>query len=104
MCIRDRNHTALRGSAQCLVVFPVLQVPGFQHLFDEPQEPVVVDLLRQDPDHYFMVKGPEAVGDVTLDASMNHLVPVQVRSTSRSAVWQPLLGRNPCEWSENVGS
>ena len=26
-----------------------------------------MDLLRKDPDHYFMVQGPEAVGDVALD-------------------------------------
>ena len=35
---------------------------------------------------------------------MNHVVPVQVRSMSRSAVWHPRLGRNPWEWPENVGS
>ena len=39
-----------------------------------------------------------------MSPSINHVVPVQVRSTSRSAVWHPLPGRNPCEWSENVGS
>ena len=49
------------------VVLPVLKVPGFQHLFDEPQEPIVVDSLRQDSDHYFMVQGSKAVGDVSLD-------------------------------------
>ena len=35
---------------------------------------------------------------------MNQVVPVQVRATSRSAVWQPRPGRNPCDRSENVGS
>src|SRR5207249_8119552 len=34
---------------------------------NQPQKPVIVDLLRQDPDHDIMVQGPVAVGDVSLD-------------------------------------
>src|SRR5438874_768023 len=46
---------------------PVLQVPGLQHLPDEPEKPVIVDLLCQDRDHYLMVQRSEAVGDISLD-------------------------------------
>jgi hypothetical protein len=49
------------------VIFPVFQVPGFQHVPYQPEEPVVVDFLRQYPEKDFMVKRPEAVGDITLD-------------------------------------
>src|SRR3954467_4902011 len=33
-----------------------------------------------------------------ISPSMNHFAPVQVRLTSRKAVWQPRPGRNPCEF------
>src|SRR5438876_8712169 len=46
---------------------PVLQVPGFQHLPDEPEEPVIADLLCQDRDHYLVVQSSEAVRDISLD-------------------------------------
>src|SRR5260370_7605861 len=49
------------------MVFPVLQVPGFEHVNDQPQKPVIVDLLRQDPDHDVMAQGPEAVRNISLD-------------------------------------
>ena len=49
------------------MVFPVLQVPGFEHVTDQPEKPLIVDFLRQDPGHYLVVQRPEAVGDVTLD-------------------------------------
>jgi hypothetical protein len=49
------------------MVFPVLQVPGFEHVADQPEKPLIVDFLRQDPGHYLMVQRSEAVGDVTLD-------------------------------------
>jgi site-specific DNA recombinase len=62
-----RDDAALRASAERVVVFPVLQVPGFEHVADQPEKPLIVDVLRQDPGHYRMVQGPEAVGDVTLD-------------------------------------
>ena len=35
---------------------------------------------------------------------MNQVVPVQVLSISRSAVWHPRTFRKPCELSENCGS
>ena len=44
-----RDDAALRASAECFVVLPVLQVPGFQHVPDKPQEPLVVYLLCQNP-------------------------------------------------------
>jgi site-specific DNA recombinase len=42
-----RDHAALRNSGQCGVPFPVLQVPGLQHVAQQAQEPVIADLLRQ---------------------------------------------------------
>ena len=51
-----RYHPALRASAQRFAVLPVLQVPGLEHVNDQPQEPVIVNLLRQDPHHDIMVR------------------------------------------------
>ena len=62
-----RNNPALRNAAECFAVFPVLQVPGFQHVTDKPQEPLVMDLLRQNPEKNLMVETAEAVGDVTFN-------------------------------------
>ena len=62
-----RDHAALRNAAERVVVFPVFQVPGFEHVAGKPQEPLVVDLLRQYPEKDFVVETAEAVGDVTLD-------------------------------------
>jgi hypothetical protein len=39
-----------------------------------------------------------------ISPSISQAVPVQVLATSRSAVWQPRAGRNPCDRSENWGS
>ena len=49
------------------MIFPVFEVPGFQHVTYQPQEPLVMDFLRQDPEKDFVVKRPEAVGDISLD-------------------------------------
>ena len=62
-----RDDAALRTSAERVVVFPVLQVPGFEHVTDQPEKPLIVDVLRQYPGRLLVVQGPEAVGDVTLD-------------------------------------
>ena len=62
-----RDHTALRNPAERIAVSPVFQVPGFQHVTDQPEKPVIADLLRQDPHEDLMVNGPVAVGDITLD-------------------------------------
>jgi len=62
-----RDHTALRYAGERGIPFPVLQVSCLEHLPDKAQEPVVADLLRQDTDHYLVVKAPETIGDVTLD-------------------------------------
>src|SRR5262249_19325276 len=37
-----------------------------EHVAHQPQEPVVVDLLRQDRDHQVVIERSEAVGDVSL--------------------------------------
>jgi hypothetical protein len=43
----DRGyHAALRNAAERVVVIPVFQVPGFEHVTDKPEEPLVVDFLR----------------------------------------------------------
>ena len=57
--------------------------PALSMLADQPQKPVIVDFLPQDPDHYLVVKVPK---QSAMSPSMNHVVPVQVRSISRSAV------------------
>ena len=49
------------------MVFPVLQVPGFEHVTDQPEKPLIVDFLRQDPGHYLVAQRPEAIGDIALD-------------------------------------
>src|SRR6266480_2406588 len=38
-----------------------------EHVSNEPQEPLVLDFLRQYSEKNIMIKTPEAVGDVTLD-------------------------------------
>ena len=43
------------------------QVPGPEHSFDQPQDPVIANVLRQDGYRDLMVKRPETVGYVTLD-------------------------------------
>src|SRR5882724_7543987 len=62
-----RDHPTLRRAAERGVVSPVFQIPGPQHLPQQPQEPVVVDLLTEYPDHDLMVECSETIGDVTLD-------------------------------------
>ncbi len=64
-----RGHAALRGAGQRLVPFPVLKVSCLQHATQQPEEPVIVDLLGQDPDHYFVIQRPEGLPGL-LPASM----------------------------------
>ena len=49
------------------MIFPVFEVPGFQHVPYQPEEPVVVDFLRQYPEKDFVVKRPETIGDIPFD-------------------------------------
>ena len=58
---------ALRRAGERGVPRPILQVSGREHLVDQAEEPVVVDLLRQRRDHDLMVQRSEAVGYVSLD-------------------------------------
>ena len=46
---------------------PVFQVPGLEHVAHQPEEPLVIDFLRQDRDKDLMIQRPVAVGDVSLD-------------------------------------
>ena len=62
-----RDHAALRGAAERVVVLPVFHVPGREHVTNQPEKPVIVDLLCQDPQKDLVVGAAEAVGDVTLD-------------------------------------
>ncbi len=58
-----RDHAALRTSAERFAIFPVFQVPGFQHVTDKPQETLVVDFLRQYPEKDLVIQAAKAVGD-----------------------------------------
>src|SRR5689334_18547645 len=49
------------------MVLPVLQVAGFEHMPDKPEEPLVADLLRENREHDLMVQAAEAVCDIALD-------------------------------------
>ena len=64
-----RHHAALRAAAERLMVFPVFQVPGPEHVAHEPEEPLVVDFLRQYPEQDFLVKTAEGL-PALLRASM----------------------------------
>ena len=61
------ENPALRCAAERGVPHPVLQIPGLQHLANQPQKPVIVDLLTERLEHDLMVKLVEAPGDVTFD-------------------------------------
>ena len=65
-----RDDTALRGAGKRRIPYPVLQVPGPEHSLDQPQEPVIVNVLRQDGEHDLVVKRPEGL-PALLRASMN---------------------------------
>ena len=45
-----RDHAALRHAAERVMVFPVFEVPGFEHVTDQPEKPLVTDSLREDPE------------------------------------------------------
>jgi site-specific DNA recombinase len=62
-----RNNAALRRAGQRLVVNPIFKVSGCQHVPHQPQEPIVMNLLRQRRERDLVVKTPEAVGDIQLD-------------------------------------
>src|SRR3984893_13701804 len=49
------------------MVLPVFQVPGLEHVTDQPEKPVIADLLRQYPEKDIVAETAEAVGDVSLD-------------------------------------
>jgi site-specific DNA recombinase len=51
-----RDHAALGGARERRVPPPVLQVTCPEHAPDQPQEPVVVDVLREDRDHDIVVQ------------------------------------------------
>ena len=57
----------MRGAAERFVVLPVFHVPVLEHVADQPEKPVVVDLFRQDLQEDLVRDFPEAVGYVSLD-------------------------------------
>ena len=88
-----RDHAALRASAQRFVILPVLQEPCFQHTADKPQEPLVVDFLRQDPEKYLVPETTKTIGDVTLN---------KPRGPGPGIVYLPQRGMTPSPFSEPV--
>ena len=50
------NRATLRNSAKRVMIFPFFEVPGLQHVAHQPEEPVVVDFLRQYPEEDIVVK------------------------------------------------
>ena len=56
-----RDHAALRGAAERVAVLPVFEVPGLEHVTDQPEEPLVGDLLAQDPEKDLVVERPEGL-------------------------------------------
>jgi site-specific DNA recombinase len=88
-----RNHAALRNAAERVMVLPVFQVPGLQHVTDKPQEPLVMDFLRQYPEKDLVVKTAEAVGDVTLNKPCG---------PGPGVVYLPQRGMTPSSFPEPV--
>jgi site-specific DNA recombinase len=66
LCWR-RDHATLRNAAERIPVFPVFQVPGFEHVPHQPEESLVADPFREDPEKYFVIDAGKAVGDIGLD-------------------------------------
>ena len=61
------KNPALRRAAERGTPHPILQVPGSQHLTDQPKQPGIVDPLAQRLEHDLVVKLIEAPGDVAFD-------------------------------------
>jgi len=51
----------LRNPAERVTVFPVLQVPGFEHVTDQPEKPLIVDRLRQDLQQDLVIQRSEGL-------------------------------------------
>src|SRR5207253_4651194 len=45
----------------------LFQVSGLKHVTHKPEEPVIVDALRESSDHDIMIETPKAIGDISLD-------------------------------------
>src|SRR5262249_21347705 len=64
----DRGHrAALRAAAERLAVIPLFEVPGFEHVPNQPEKPLVLDLFTQYVQENPMTQRPEAVADVSLN-------------------------------------
>ena len=74
------QHPSLRRAAEGGVPRPVLQVPGLQHLPDEPEEPVIADFLAPVPRASTSWSSESKQSEMS--PSMNQVVPVQVFATS----------------------
>lgn len=71
-----RDDAALRAAAQRFGKLPLFQVSGLKQLANEPQEPLIVDLLAQYFDEDVVVDGVEVPGDVSFDKPLRSLPPV----------------------------
>ena len=67
------DDPALRRAAQRGLVVPLLEVSGLEHVLDEPEEAVVVDLLAEDRQQDRVVDVVKASFDVTLDEPLRAL-------------------------------
>ena len=92
---QGRYHAALRGAAERVVVLPVFHVPGLEHVTDQPEKPVIVDFLCQDPQEDLMVGAAEAVRDITLD---------EPHGTGPSLLHFPQCGVTASPFPEAVGT
>src|SRR6185503_19660891 len=61
------TNSALRRAAERREVAPFLQISGLKQSVDQPEEPVVVNLLGKNPMHDRMVEPVKTLGDVSLD-------------------------------------
>ncbi len=88
-----RARAALRNSAERFPVFPVFQVPGLEHVAHQPEEAVVMDILRQYPEKDLVIQAAEAVRDVSFN---------KPGGPGPGVVYLPQRGVTPPEFPEAV--
>ena len=95
ICKDWADDTALRRTAVCIVIHPVLQIPGFQELPNQPEKAFILDALCKNVNHYIMVNIVEEAFDVSLykpfDTCKVHLYLTQRRMTAM--IWTKAVRR-----------